>query len=60
MEHLNDNYNKYCIFSFKQHNLTNTPSSNAVLIGKYPQKMRHILEERLLEQVIFYIFSFIV
>ena len=47
-------------FSFERHNLTNTASSNAVSVGTFPQKMRHLLKERLLEQVIFYIFSSIV
>ena len=60
MEHFNDNYDGYCIFSFQRRNLTNTASSNAVLIGKFPQKMRHLLKESLLQQVRFYIFSFIV
>ena len=60
MEHRNDSYDRYCILCFEWHNLTSTISSIAVLIGKFFQKMRHSLKEKLLEQVLFYSLSFMV
>ena len=60
MEHRNDNYDRYCILYFEWHNLTNTVSSIAVLIGKFFQTMGHSLKEKLLELVLFYILSFMV
>ena len=48
------------VFCVLIHNLTNTISSIAVLIGKFFQTMGHSLKEKLVELVLFYILSFMV